>query len=341
MISTADNTDTREYLFDNMKAILIFLVVFAHVMNASQYPFISVRTLYFFIYFFHMPAFLFISGYFSKNVDKCRETALRTYFIPYVIINSISFLQMKYVIMSPDELLQFRIFTPLFGCWFLLFLFVIKLLLKDLVKIRFILILLFLFGIFAGFSHEFSFRFTLGRLSTFAIFFVAGYFTKREHIEKIRKLPKVIFVLLTVIVGVVSYFIAKSNAVPLNQTHGKTYYRTGLEMNDMWFRILLYIFAFLMIMVLISLIGNKKCFLTKIGSNSIMIYIMHLFVVRFINLFLEENDILYNSSAPVYLGAVFAASIVITYVFSRSWFLNGYNFVMNMIKCIIFKDFKK
>lgn len=341
LVEAQEKVDSREYLFDNMKSLLIFLVVFAHVLDTAKFPFTIVKTLYLFIYFFHMPAFLFISGYFSKNLDKCRETALKNYFIPYVVVNSISFIQMRYVIMSPEDVLQFRLFTPLFGCWFLLALFVLKLLLKDIVRIRFILVLLTAFGIFSGFSHEFTTKFTLGRLAGFAIFFVAGYFVKKEHIEKIRQMPKWISFLFILLAAAVSYVVVLRNFVPLNQTHMKSYYREGFETDDMLFRILLYAVAFLMIFVLIHLTGKKKNYFTKIGTNSITIYILHLFVIRYINLFYEEYNIFAQSSEFVYLAAVLLASVVITFLFSRDWVLNAYNFILRMIKRIILVDYDK
>src|SRR5699024_53133 len=57
----------RNAYFDNAKVILIFLVVFGHLIQ----PFISasseLNTLYLWIYTFHMPAFIFLAGFFAKG----------------------------------------------------------------------------------------------------------------------------------------------------------------------------------------------------------------------------------------------------------------------------------
>ena len=56
----------RDYFFDNLRFILILLVVVAHMISPlSKIHFITV--LYRYIYFFHMPGMIFISGYFSKS----------------------------------------------------------------------------------------------------------------------------------------------------------------------------------------------------------------------------------------------------------------------------------
>ena len=55
----------RNYLFDNLKFFLIVLVVFGHSLEeiSLEHNYAIIRA---WIYSFHMPAFVFISGYFSK-----------------------------------------------------------------------------------------------------------------------------------------------------------------------------------------------------------------------------------------------------------------------------------
>ena len=68
---TIKKTDTRDYHVDNIKGILIFLVVCGHLLSTLQDMdstfAIGVRTL---IYFFHMPGFIFMSGYLAKGFLK-------------------------------------------------------------------------------------------------------------------------------------------------------------------------------------------------------------------------------------------------------------------------------
>lgn len=58
----------REYQYDNMKFILILLVVFGHLLEYIRGD-IS-ENIYRIIYTFHMPVFVFISGYFAKFKKK-------------------------------------------------------------------------------------------------------------------------------------------------------------------------------------------------------------------------------------------------------------------------------
>ena len=59
----------RLYSYDNLKFILIFLVVLAHLIEISA-PFEGKQQLYTLIYSFHMPVFIFLSGFFAKHSSE-------------------------------------------------------------------------------------------------------------------------------------------------------------------------------------------------------------------------------------------------------------------------------
>ena len=62
-------TKERDYFFDNLKAVLIFLVVLGLFLLPihGDNPLVVVKRL---IYIFHMPLFVFVSGYFAKKIYK-------------------------------------------------------------------------------------------------------------------------------------------------------------------------------------------------------------------------------------------------------------------------------
>ena len=93
--------DTRDYYLDNVKVILIFLVIFGHLVDKFADKNTIYNILYIVIYSFHMPLFIFVSGYFSKNVDKSRENAFVGCLVPYLIFNTIYLLVSTKNIMVP------------------------------------------------------------------------------------------------------------------------------------------------------------------------------------------------------------------------------------------------
>lgn len=56
----------RLFLFDNMKYILICLVVAGHFIGEFTDVDSTMKVIWRWIYLFHMPAFIFIGGIFSK-----------------------------------------------------------------------------------------------------------------------------------------------------------------------------------------------------------------------------------------------------------------------------------
>ena len=71
MHETITHRAERSPYWDNIKGFLIALVVFAHCLYAFQ-SFRLNDVLVDAIYFFHMPAFVFTSGYFSKSKRASR-----------------------------------------------------------------------------------------------------------------------------------------------------------------------------------------------------------------------------------------------------------------------------
>ena len=61
---TSSTIKKRDYLFDNYRTLLIFLVVAGHVIETIYRNNWFLEGLKWIIYSFHVPAFVFISGYF-------------------------------------------------------------------------------------------------------------------------------------------------------------------------------------------------------------------------------------------------------------------------------------
>lgn len=59
----------RNSEFDVLKGILIILVILGHWLEYGLGNYLN-RVVFNYIYLFHMPLFILISGYFSKKTDK-------------------------------------------------------------------------------------------------------------------------------------------------------------------------------------------------------------------------------------------------------------------------------
>ena len=78
----------RSLYWDNIKGVLIILVVFGHFLFGLQNSEIN-NTIVDAIYLFHMPAFVFVSGYFSKSEHSRSFESLLRLLSAFILVHGI------------------------------------------------------------------------------------------------------------------------------------------------------------------------------------------------------------------------------------------------------------
>lgn len=323
----------RDYLFDNIRALLILLVVIGHMIASQKSKILTAEVMYYFIYLFHMPAFIFITGYFSKNLDKSRDNAVKTFLVPYFVINSFYILLGRMSLYNPVK--GFRFFHPVWGIWFLFAVFMWKIFLKDLVRIRYILPISFVVGVISGFSTEFTAVMSLARVINYLPFFLLGYFCTKEHVDKIRKFPKWISIVILASYGAISYYLAKYDILKAETFHMKRAYSLidqNIEISVLG-KIYIYISATIIIICLINLFSNKSTWYSKVGQNSLTVYLLHLIAVSNLEkLKLPWDRTIYYVFYSIIVG------FILCFILSRDFVINGYKSIMDFINKLIFKE---
>ena len=122
------------YLVDNIKVVLIFLVVFNHLI-AFQLVKVDmvVRYVWYGITIFHMPAFIFISGYLSKKPQDVLKN-VKNLLIPYILGYSLTW----YAYIWTGRSMDYELLRPSGTVmWYVLALFIYRLTIEALGKIRF------------------------------------------------------------------------------------------------------------------------------------------------------------------------------------------------------------
>ena len=83
-------TKERSFYLDNVKSVLIFFVVIGHFAEVAVSHSDIFKSLFLWLYTFHMPLFIFITGYLSKNLINNKERVLKKsfeYFTLYFFLN--------------------------------------------------------------------------------------------------------------------------------------------------------------------------------------------------------------------------------------------------------------
>ncbi len=265
--------------WDNAKAILIFLVVFGHFLTAFKC--VETEYLYKVIYLFHMPAFVFLTGMFSGfNINKIVKRILIPYFVFQTLYVLFSF------VLMPDRIYKLSYLYPHWLMWYMFSLLgwtiTIPLLKTKNKRHKFVAIIIAsLCVVVSGYIPGGISFLSASRMFSFYIFFVLGYYCKKYKdnlFQNMNNKYKFFFVLITVIVLVVFAFYYKS--VDMDVVRQVAPYAS---IQDVLIKILTISAGLVLSILFFMMIPNRKIkILTNIGSHTLYIYLLHGFVVRYI-----------------------------------------------------------
>ena len=279
----------RNYLVDNLKVVLIFFVVFGHVIEFYIKDNYILRTLYIYVYIFHMPLFIYISGYLSKNFYKMKRKAIRNLLIPYIIFNMIWYT----AVYIGTNRVMFSLISPGWTLWYLLSLFFWRISLKYLVKVKHILIISFIVGAIVGIFPNIGNALSISRTIVFLPFFLLGYHTKEDDLFKISDFNKTLSR-----VGVVAFLFLAIYIVETNLFDYKFLYYSysfsdlGVSLlKGIILRFMLYLSSIIFNICVISLVPNKKLFYSSLGKATMNIYVFHIYLVMLVYFFIPKWNI--------------------------------------------------
>lgn len=182
-------TRIRNEKMDNVKAILILLVVIGHfVENAAKQTGVT-KSIFLFIYSFHMPLFIFVSGYFCVNTVKDKNRTwkkVQTFLLYYLALKILIFIVQAVMRGSASFHLLEENGIP----WYL---FVMAIYYPVVYSIRnlnkkHILIIAFVLGIMVGYDKSIGDYLVLSRAIVYFPFFLLGWMCSEARIgEKYEK----------------------------------------------------------------------------------------------------------------------------------------------------------
>jgi len=321
----------RIALWDNLKFILITLVVAGHFADQlTDYSSIY-SSIYLFIYAFHMPLFIFISGYFHSD----RNTTKKVLFYTSLgfLYKIVSFLIDR---LNGDSQYIFNLLADSGLAWFMFVLAIYTFalsLLKDQNK-KFILIGSIILACFIGYDKSIGDFLYLSRAIIFFPFYLLGTMIKSfDILEFKRKYPllKVVALLIFIAWGILC--ITKVNTLYglRYMFSGRHPFPDGIITYGPIIRLACYIISAVLGLSLILLATSKKIkWISNFGKNTINVYFWHLNLFYIFKSFIDFNSI-YSSFSFGFLLYI-TATIVVTVILSTKIF----NFPINILKKQIF-----
>lgn len=271
----------RSYYFDNLKLLLIILVVMGHTAEPLISSYNNIKEAYMFIYSFHMPLFTFVSGYFSKNIndDKKFSHKINNILMPYIIFQILYSVFDIYVIKTQN--FKITLTYPYWEMWYLLSLFTWSIILPYFSKARHPILVTIIISIISGYDDNIGYYLSLSRTKTFFPYFLMGYFCRKKYIDILRARIKKVGAILGLIM-VWSFMNSIYSKIDYRWFYGSFPYSqlNGLGYPKFMIGILTYILAIIISICILVLIPDKKLIFTSLGSRTMNVYVLHGFIIK-------------------------------------------------------------
>lgn len=306
------STKSRNYFLDNYKSFLILLVVIGHFIEPCYTNNLFLTILKWVIFSFHMPAFIFISGYFSKK-DMGLEKLIQKLVIPYFIFELLYYFLYVFVIHKETGLYFNR---PKFSLWYLMSLFFWRIATPYLKRIPGNLFIAITGGLLIGFTQLGNF-FSIPRTLFFYPFFLAGYYFQENWFDTVRRHWKAFTIGLAAAPGLLGGWVlfTGQELTPFIFYGRYSYADIGLTNGvGLLVRLVCYGISFLAIFAVCAIIPRKKHFYSILGVRTMSIYLFHGLVYSI----LKDGHVLEKVNTPLETVLLLGFCILLTFVLASS-----------------------
>ncbi len=254
----------RKAYYCNLKLLLIFLVVFGHMIEPKIEDSRGLNFIYWFIYIFHMPMFAFLSGLFVKSGEQCLKQGLR-------LLKICGILQLVVIVVTLGKQ------NALIPNWYLWYLFSSGLWMllgwlwfrygKAYMKIPVILCAVIL-GCLAGYLPWINKMLSLSRTIVFFPYFFAGILYDPEKLQK-RAQWRYALLLMPLFVLATCWW----RHVPVSFLYQADPYG---EIACGWIhRLIAYVMGAGISWGILCCIPRRRFWFTKLGGDTMLPYLIH------------------------------------------------------------------
>lgn len=307
----------RDPYFDNVRAVLITFVVIGHALEGMSSNLGD--AVYLWIYSFHMPAFVIVTGYLSKTYrgsPRQYERMVSTLLLPFLIFQTY---QLVVRVLVNGSSLTFNFWQPGWTLWFLVALLIWRLITPIFKIIRYPLMFAVVISVLAPLDVGTDGFLAWGRVLSFLPFFVLGLLLERRHFEWLKTAHVKTLAAVVLIAGLGAAFLLNGHLARSVLHMSRTYEYMKLEPGKaMLIRIIVLAAALLLSGAVFVLAPRKQFWGTSIGKHSLTIYLIHaavIFPLRFTDFF--------GSLTGVGKIAVIGSSFLLVYLVSRAAFVRA------------------
>ncbi|WP_051877224.1 acyltransferase family protein [Streptomyces natalensis] len=272
----------RDAFFDNAKYLAVVLVAMGHTWEPLTHGGRAAMALYMTVYTFHIPAFILISGYFSRGFDFSPAKLKRlitSVAVPYLVFEILYTFFQRWLQDDPNEPISLT--NPYYLDWFLAALFVWRLTTPIWKLVRWPVPLALVIAVLAATSPDIGNDFAIRRVLQFLPYFVIGLHLTPAHFDLLRR-RAIRIAAAPVMLGAVVFA-----------------YWAAAHMDVSWFRqndpvqnfgmpawvspvmeLALFGCAMVLTVCFLALVPRRQTWFTKLGAGTLYGYLLHGFVIK-------------------------------------------------------------
>ncbi|MGA3565405.1 acyltransferase family protein [Melissospora conviva] len=282
--SRAGTTPRRDAYLDNARYLLMLLVVAGHLWSAAGLGESSggVRAAHAWVFLFHMPAFILVSGYLSRSfAARPRQVArlVGGVLVPYLIFEALNTAFRSWALGQAD--VEMNLLEPWYVGWFLIALFCWRLTSPIWQNIRRPFLIAVLISFAAG-TVAIDEALALGRVLQFLPFFVLGMLLRPEHLARLRTgRVRLAAVALLAVLLVLGYLVTSRRPVGQWLEWRVSYHELEVSLPQyLLLHALLMAGALLAGFAFLALVPTRTTWFTTLGTRTMYAFLLHPYLVK-------------------------------------------------------------
>ena len=284
---------SRIYKWDNAKFFLIWCVVIGHIGNYFSDSSPVLARIQFWVYLFHMPAFIFLSGMLSrKSIEEKRWNKCFSYVILYFLMEIMQHLAS--VIIKGSKAAKIDLLHENGVPWFafaMVWFFALSIILAQVIKKDLRLAVLFwvisiVIGIISGYLTRIGSFLVLQRTLVFFPFFYAGFLAAQVNFfEAADKfwIKGISYILIGASL-IISFCYYNNISFWRRLMRGRfNYWQIDKGLDPSWgwsWRLIAYVVSGLLVLAILLIAPQKKFRVSYLGRRTLPVFALHYSVMR-------------------------------------------------------------
>ena len=329
-------TDRNPWL-DNAKLVLITLVVTGHFLEVFYDDSALALHVWQLIYAFHMPAFVFLAGFYAKPDVATPVVEIAKKLIVPLLVFGLIYEGGHFAFKGEFSHYAMQL-APYWLLWYLFCLFIWTVTLPHLLAARFPMAVLVVLSLAVGLVDNVGYPLSLSRLFVFFPFFLMGYRFAEGKLLETALFRKPIYLLPALVFFAMLFPVL--NAIDVNRLmlfgrasfqESQLNWQQGLTM-----RAELMVISTLALLSFIILVPRTENRFTALGRNSITVFLLHgIFVGGFEHF---GGAIIKQMQGWQVLAFSLVAGVVLTWLLSAAPIRRAYDLSMEAVAGFLFKS---